>query len=183
MSTIGAPAVHIGDVDPSLDAPELTRDKLGRQFGRQIDWQHVQDTLSAPPVNDTVPGMDVAAVQRRVDPAATAYRPRRHIGSFSVPYGMRGPSLDALKREKVTQYVATMDKMGFDLVRSGRITIVDGPNPSIDPTTGLVRPGHRDFLIGAYFAPKVGHAETVRIELDDDMLAPVRLTQRPTSPG
>lgn len=176
--SVNAPAVHLGDVDPSVDNPELTRTKLGRQFGQQIDWGHIEETLSDAPKRNTVDGLDVGAVSRAHGPE-TAYMPRRHIGSFAVEYGMRGPVLEQAKREAVTKWLDVMHKRGFDLVRSGRIQLVDGPNPSIDPTSGQLRPGFRDLLAGAYFVER--HPETLRIDVDDDMLAPTVLTQRPTS--
>lgn len=171
-------AVHLGDVIPALDNPEPTERKLGRQWGRQIDWEQVKETASAP---STAVAAPLDRARFRHSAPETAYAPRWHTGSFRAPLGMRGPTFGAHCAEMAKRWMEEMRRRGFDVWSGTRIQIDPGPYPAKDLATGLSLLGERDMLIRAQFVER--HPETIRLELPGELFEAFAPTQLPTSSG
>lgn len=170
-------AVHLGDVVPALDNPEPTETKLGRAWGRGIDWDRVNDTASEPSVAESAP-LDV---QRMAASVENARAPRWHTGSFRAPLGMRGPAFGSHCAEMAKRWLEEMRRRGFDVCSSTRIQIDPGPYPARDLATGLSLLGEREMLVRAQFVER--HPEVVRLELPGELLRPWKPSQLPTSSG
>lgn len=170
-------AVHLGDVIPALDNPEPTGAKLGRQWGRGIDWDAVQATASEPSTAVAAP-LDR---QRLRQTPESAYAPRWHTGSFRCPLGIRGPTFQAHCADQAKRWMEEMRRRGFDVWSSTRIQIDPGPYPAKDLATGLSLLGEREMLIRAQFVER--HPETVRLELPGELFEAFKPTQLPTSSG
>ncbi len=170
-------AVHLGDLVPALDNPEPTETKLGRQWGRGIDWNEVQETASAPSQAVAAP------LSRQLFQQApeSAYAPRWHTGSFRCPLGMRGPAFESHCAANAKRWMEEMRRRGYDVWSSTRIQIDPGPYPAKDLATGLALLGEREMLIRAQFVER--HPETVRLEVPGELFEAFRPTQLPTSSG
>lgn len=172
----GGAAVHLGDVVPALDDPEPTARKLGRAWGRTIDWSRLGDA-SEPSVAESAP-LDLG---RMADAVKTARAPRWHTGSFRAPLGMRGPVFGKHCAEMAKRWLEEMRRRGFDVCSSTRVQIDPGPYPAKDLATGLSLLGEREMLVRAQFVER--HPEVVRLELPRELLRPWKPTQLPTSSG
>ena len=170
-------AVHLGDVIPALDNPEPTETKLGRQWGRGIDWDRVAETSSEPSQAVAAP---LSRKLLQQGPEA-GYAPRWHTGSFRAPIGMRGPTFGAHCAEMAKRWMEEMRRRGFDVWSSTRVQIDPGPYPAKDLATGLSLLGEREMLIRAQFVER--RPETVRLELPGELFEAFRPTQLPTSNG
>lgn len=171
-------AVHLGDVVPALDNPEPTETKLGRQWGRQIDWAHVQETAGQESQAAAAP-LDREKI-RQVG-GQNPYAPRWHTGSFRAPLGMRGPTFGKHCAEMAKRWLEEMRRRGFDVCSTTRIQIDPGPYPARDLATGLLLMGEREMLVRAQFVER--QPETVRLELPGGLFEQWRPTQLPTSSG
>lgn len=165
----------LGATVPALDNPEPSATKLGRQWGEQIDWEHVKETASQPSTAVAAP----LRPRRLTEESARA--PKWMTGSFRVPYGMRAHQLADLCREMATKWFDEMRRMGFDVLSSTHVDVQPGPNPSRDLASGLIVPGYRDFLIRAQFVER--QPEIVRMELPGGLFEEFRPRQLPTSSG
>lgn len=170
-------AVHLGDVVPALDNPEPTETKLGRQWGRGIDWDAVQETASTPSEATAAP-LDLQRIRESVQ---SARAPRWHTGSFRCPLGMRGPTFSAHCAEMAKRWLEEMRRRGFDVCSSTRIDIVPGPYPAKDLATGLSLLGEREMLVRAQFVER--QPEEFTVTLPCELLEPFRPRQRATSSG
>ena len=170
-------AVHLGDVVPALDNPEPTETKLGRAWGRGIDWDRINDTASEPSVAES-PGLDRRRLAASVE---NARAPQWHTGSFRAPLGMRGPTFGAHCAEMAKRWLEEMRRRGFDVCSSTRIQIDPGPYPAKDLATGLALLGEREMLVRAQFVER--QPEMIRMELPSGLFAPWRPSQLPTSSG
>jgi hypothetical protein len=126
-------AIHLGDVVPVLDAPEPTATKLGRRFGRQIDWAKIAETASEPSPAEDAP-LSKRQAARSVE---TAHAPKWRGGTFRCPLGMRGPTFNAHCTDHVRRWIEEERRQGFDIWSGTRIQIDPGPYPATDLATGL----------------------------------------------
>ena len=168
---------------PALDNPEPTEAKLGRTYGRRIDWAKVEAEGRAErgkAVEQAAPAVDVARIQRELD-ATSPYAPRLKMGTFKAPIGMRGSQFEKLRNERVQVFADHLYRQGWDLMRSRRIEVWPGPNPARDLATGLPLLGEREFIVRAWFTHR--RPEPLRIELPGELLAPIQLARLPGSPA
>ena len=157
-------AVHLGEVPAFLDRPEPTETKLGRAWGRAIDWQK-----AAAPV---VPTASVAPLPKRRLDSSSARAPRTRTGTFRAPLDMRAPSFAALCREKVNVWIQEQHRRGFDICSTTRINVHPGPYPARDLLTGLLLLGEREMLVSAQFVERA--PEVVHVELPSELFRPWR---------
>jgi hypothetical protein len=156
-------AVHLGDVPAFLDRPEPTETKLGRAWGRGIDWDGVAEAE---------PKATVAPLRPRRLTEDAARAPKWRTGSFRCPLGMRGPVFNAHVTEQVKRWIEAERKLGFDVWSSTRIKVVPGPYPARDLLTGLLLLGEREMLVQAEFVER--QPEIVRLELPGELFRPWR---------
>ncbi len=170
-------AVHLGEVVPGLANPEPTEKKLGREFGRRIDWDRIRETASEPTVASDAP-LNRRRAARGVE---TARAPKWRGGTFRCPLGIRGPVFNAHCTEQVKRFIEEERRRGFDIWSSTRIQIDMGPYPATDLATGLKLLGEREMIVRAQFVER--EPETVRLELPGGLFERWRPTQLPTSTG
>jgi hypothetical protein len=170
-------AIHLGDVVPVLDAPEPTATKLGRRFGRQIDWAKIAETASEPSPAEDAP-LSKRQAARSVE---TAHAPKWRGGTFRCPLGMRGPTFNAHCTDHVRRWIEEERRQGFDIWSGTRIQIDPGPYPATDLATGLKLLGEREMLVRAQFVER--EPEAVRLELPGGLFAPWRPTPLRLSSG
>lgn len=162
---------------PEYANPEPTTEKLGRNFGARIDWEKVdrlgRERDERGDGTRVVPGVDVAAIQRRVGPD-TARAPKLHEATYRIPIGVRRAQYVALRNDAIRTWLDAMHRKGWDLyVPKGRkkpIAAYPGPYPYQDLASGLAQMDAREGRLRAYFTMR--DPEPLRIELDPVLVAP-----------
>ena len=168
-------AIILGETPLALDErAEKTADKLGRQFGAQIDWDDAQEKAADPDYAPVDPGISKAEILAEHGPDM-AYAPTWQYATFRVAMGTRLHQYEAQRNENVNRWVIEMDKLGWDLDTSAKIHCAPGPYPSRDLTTNLEVPGYRDILVAASFIRR--NPVVRRIELPAELFEPTNLLE------
>lgn len=151
--------LHTSPVLAPLDNPEMSGAKRLRQW--------FADKTPEPSV---LPGLDVAALQRKYHPDR-GRAPRMLEGTFRVELGMRMDTFNRIRDDRVNRFVIEMNRRGWDLDLSQNIQVYPGIHPAIDLTTGKPMIGLREFVVRAWF--KFRNPEVQRLELDPAWLKPI----------
>ena len=170
-------AIHLGEVVPGLDNPEESATKLGREFGRRIDWDKIAETASEESTVEDAP-LDRRRLARGVEMARA---PKWRGGTFRCPLGIRGPVFNAHCTEQTRRWIEEERRRGFDIWSGTRVQIDLGPYPATDLATGLKLLGEREMLVRAQFVER--EPQTIRLELPGGLFRSWRPSQLPTSSG
>lgn len=170
-------AIHLGEVVPGLDNPEPSAKKLGREFGRRIDWDRIAETAAEPSEAEVKP-LEKRSFALGVEMARA---PKWRGGTFRCPLGIRGPVFNAHCTEQVKRFIEEERRRGFDVWSSTRIQIDMGPYPATDLATGLKLLGEREMLVRAQFVER--EPEVITLELPGGLFRPWRPAPLPTSSG
>ena len=106
--------------------------------------------------------LDVPKIQKRIDKGKeNPYRVK--TGTFHAPTDMGRDMFEYTFAEKVRIFMRAMSNEGWELASK---VVLQGPFEAVDPNTGLLIVGHKEYRVRGVFKYRGQTPTKVRVELD-----------------
>lgn len=153
------------EIPPALRDPEKTADKRVRRYNEALGARGPRQKVT----ERVLPGLDVAALQRKYGGGDAQNRTTYRIGSFKVPINVTVGVYERMRNYAAARFVEALEGQGYVVAR---LTERAGPYPYRDVLMGRDDPQYREMHLVAACGLKK-EPEAVVISLEKEELEPI----------